>query len=76
MGVRRKCVCVCLFVDSGVMLYGVVLAACVALVCVIVYRVLGCCVCGLLCDDVCCVRFVILCLCACLICLGAAFVIY
>ena len=56
------CLCV-LFEDVCVMLYGVVLVVCVARVCVIVYRVLGCCVCGLLCDDVCCVSFVLLCLC-------------
>ena len=58
MGVRIKCVCVCLFVDYCVMLYGVVWVVCAALVCVIVYRVLGCCACGLLCDEVCCVSFV------------------
>ena len=45
------------------MLYGVVLVVCVARVCVIVYRVLGCCVCGLLCDDVCCASFVFLLVC-------------
>ena len=43
-----------LFVDYCVMLCGVGLVVCVALVCVILYRVLGCCVCGLLCDDVLC----------------------
>ena len=41
------CMCV-LFVDCCMMLYGVVLVVCVARVCVTVYRVLGCCVCGLL----------------------------
>ena len=45
------CLCV-LCVGLGVMLYGAVLVVCVARVCVIVYRVLGCCVCGLLCDNV------------------------
>ena len=34
------------------------LVVCVARVCVIVYRVIGCCVCGLLCDDVWCASFV------------------
>ena len=44
MGVRLTCVCVCLFVDYRVMLYGVVLVVCAALVCVIADRVIGCCV--------------------------------
>ena len=57
------CLCV-LFMYYCEMLYdGVVV--CVAIVCAIVYKVLGCCVCELLCGDVCwliAVFFVFVCL--------------
>ena len=54
-----------LLVEYCVMLYGVLLVVCFASVCAIVFKVLGRCLCRLLCGAVRCFIFVCVCVLAC-----------